>query len=405
MARVLLAWELGANFGHISGLAPIASELLGRGHEVIAALSDIQESPRFLSPDVQLLQAPRFVLPRASKAGQPRPQPPRTYCDVLNASGYEDPDQLATMVRSWRALLRLIGPDLVVYESAPTALLASRGLTFRKVGFGSGYSVPPRVSPLPAFLPQLGLPFAEAEKRERQLVQAINEALARSQIPAIRSMSEVFELDATLIKSVPELDQYGERSDVDYVGPSYTLDTGGEVDFPAGDAPRVFLYLRPPHAGAIDAVINELVRAPLRVIAVLPTASNEQIARLRLPHVKASTRPAKLDKLTRSAELAVCHSAVGTGAAFLFAGVPLVLLPTTLEQEMSAWRVAQSGAGVILPANQPVSIASAIERALARTELRENARKLAQRYGAEGEASRVRLVCDRIEQTLERGGS
>jgi UDP:flavonoid glycosyltransferase YjiC (YdhE family) len=402
MARIFLAWEFGGNFGHISGLAPIAAELCRRGHEVIAGLANIQDGPRFLPAEVHLLQAPRYQPAKPEKGRKAANSPqPHTYGDLMLMSGYEDIEQLSTLVRSWRALLQLIAPDLVLFESAPTATLAARGLSFVKVGFGSGYSLPPRVNPLPPMLPHLNLPFPELERRERALVGGVNEALAKNGIEPIKSMRDLFELDATLVKSVPELDQYGARSDVEYVGPSYSLDAGGAVEFPPGSGPCVFLYLRPIQASTTESVVQDLIRAPWRAIAVLPTATNEQLQRLHVPHVRASARPARLAKLVKTADLCVCHSAVGTGAAFLFAGVPLVLLPTNLEQEMSAKRVLELGAGVIPAPREPGGYGALIQRALANPSLRENAQKIAQRYGAEDETTRVRATCDRLERALQ----
>ena len=37
MARVLLAWELGAGSGHCAKLAPLAKGLIDRGHNVSVA--------------------------------------------------------------------------------------------------------------------------------------------------------------------------------------------------------------------------------------------------------------------------------------------------------------------------------------------------------------------------------
>jgi UDP:flavonoid glycosyltransferase YjiC (YdhE family) len=404
MARILFAWELGRNFGHASGLAPIAAELGRRGHVVIAALANIHEGQRFLPAEVLLLPIPKAPMLTKSQESKLGGGPPRTYGDLLTASGYHDARVLAALIRAWRSLLTLARPDVVLCESAPTAMLASRGLPFAKLGFGSGYSIPPRIAPWPPMVPRLSLPAVQLERRERALVRTINQALALNGIAPIAAPNDIFDLDATLVKSVPELDQYGARADVEYVGPSYTLDSGAAVAFPRGRGPRVFLYLRPVLAFVLEAVVQDLIRLPYRFIAVLPTASPEQLARLRLPHIRATTQPVRLDRVTRTADLAVCHSAVGTGTAFLFAGVPLLLVHTCLEQEMSARRAVDAGAALEARANEPTAYPGLMARLLQEPGFRANARRLAQRYGGEGEAGRVRIVCDRVERVLaERG--
>jgi UDP:flavonoid glycosyltransferase YjiC (YdhE family) len=405
MARVLFAWELGRNFGHASGLAPIATELGRRGHEVIAALANIHEGQRFLPAEVQLLPIPKAPLLTKSEESRLGGGPPHTYGDILAANGYHAAKVLAALIRTWRALLTLARPDVVLYESAPTAMLASRGLPFAKVGFGSGYSIPPRIAPWPPMVPRLSLPAAELKRRERALVGTVNEALAQNGIAPLAALNDIFDFDATLIKSVPELDQYGARPGVEYVGPSYTLDSGVEKAFPRGRAPRVFLYLRPVLSFVLEALVRDLIRLPYRFIAVLPTASPEQLARLRLPHIRATAQPVRLAGVTRTADLAVCHSAVGTGAAFLFAGVPLLLVHTSLEQEMSARRVVDAGAALEARANEPTGYPALMARLLQEPGFRERARRLAARCGGDGEAGRVRIVCDRVERALAQRGS
>jgi UDP:flavonoid glycosyltransferase YjiC (YdhE family) len=400
MARVLFAWELGRNFGHASGLAPVAAELGRRGHVVIAALANIHEGQRFLPAEVQLLPTPKA--PPLSKSEETKlgGGPPCTYGDLLAASGYHDARLLAGLIRTWRSLLTMARPDAVLYESAPTAMLASRGLAFAKLGFGSGYSFPPRTAPWPPMLPRLSRPPGELKRRERALLRTINHVLAQNGTGPIAALNDIFDLDATLVKSVPELDQYGARSDVEYVGPSYTLDSGAAVAFPRGRGPCVFVYLRPVLSFVQEAVIRDLTRLPYRFIAVLPAASPEQLARLRQPHIRATAHPVRLDQVTRTADLAVCHSAVGTGAAFLFAGVPLLLVHTCIEQEMSARRAIEAGAALEASANEPTAYPGLMARLLQEPGFREGARRLAQRYGGEGEAGRVRLVCDRVERAL-----
>src|SRR5207248_6193842 len=44
---------------------------------------------------------------------------------------------------AWRNLIRMVGPDLVIFDFSPTALLACRGLPVRRALIGSGFCCPP----------------------------------------------------------------------------------------------------------------------------------------------------------------------------------------------------------------------------------------------------------------------
>src|SRR6187551_3967980 len=48
MATVLLTWELGAGSGHLVRLSPIARGLLERGHQVFAAIRDVERAKSVL---------------------------------------------------------------------------------------------------------------------------------------------------------------------------------------------------------------------------------------------------------------------------------------------------------------------------------------------------------------------
>ena len=45
MARVLLAWELGGNYGHLVALRALACELRRRGHECVFAVLALESEP------------------------------------------------------------------------------------------------------------------------------------------------------------------------------------------------------------------------------------------------------------------------------------------------------------------------------------------------------------------------
>ena len=58
MARICFAWEMGANYGHLSGFAPVGAELLARGHELVAILQNVHDARHFFDRRVEILQAP-----------------------------------------------------------------------------------------------------------------------------------------------------------------------------------------------------------------------------------------------------------------------------------------------------------------------------------------------------------
>ena len=50
MAKILFAWELGGDYGHLARLLPLARELLARGHRPIFVLRDLLGAEAILAP-------------------------------------------------------------------------------------------------------------------------------------------------------------------------------------------------------------------------------------------------------------------------------------------------------------------------------------------------------------------
>ena len=51
MARILFAWELGANLGHLGALVTLAKALRSRGHEAMFAVRDLAASATVAAPE------------------------------------------------------------------------------------------------------------------------------------------------------------------------------------------------------------------------------------------------------------------------------------------------------------------------------------------------------------------
>jgi UDP:flavonoid glycosyltransferase YjiC (YdhE family) len=124
LSRILLAWELGNNLGHLSRLLPLGRRLRGHGHSLLAVVRDLALAARVLGPaGIPFIQAPRMSM--ASKVSTQ----PASYADVLRHTGWADTHQLWGMTQAWINVLRMFSPDLVVLDHSPTALLAARCTT------------------------------------------------------------------------------------------------------------------------------------------------------------------------------------------------------------------------------------------------------------------------------------
>src|SRR5687768_10010641 len=122
MARVLLAWELGAGTEHLAHLLPLALRMRARGHEPVFAVSDVTRAEALLGAHgLPYLQAPMWQprLPRSAVV-------PCSYSEILHHYGYLDAEGLLGLVKAWREIYALVEPRVVLFEHAPTALLASR---------------------------------------------------------------------------------------------------------------------------------------------------------------------------------------------------------------------------------------------------------------------------------------
>jgi UDP:flavonoid glycosyltransferase YjiC (YdhE family) len=392
MARILFAWEMGANYGHVSAFAPVAKELLDRGHEVIAVLQGIHDARHFLDPRVGVLQAPVVRKP------PPKERPVQvTFADLIKPVGYDDPAELIPLIKSWRCTLELLRPDLVLYDAAPTAQLASRGLRFAKVTLGSSFAVPPRTVPLPLLFKNLNVTFPEHEKREGEVVKVVNAALAELGLGHVEALRDILEADVDLIRGYPELDHYGTRSEGEWIGAGYSLDSGVEIEWPPGDGPKIFMYLRPPVRA--EVLLKQLAPLGYRMIAVMPKLVGQGYVGQLPTNIRLSKNPARLRSMVASADLAVCHSAVGTGAAFLLAGVPILAIPTQMEQAMIAARVQEQGFGLSVRDTPTTDYREPVKRLLTEPEFREKVRAFADKYRREPQQS-SREVCDRLERIL-----
>lgn len=345
--RVLLAWEFGDNLGHAVPLARLARRLRAAGHRVHAAVQRLDSAGPLLHPHVDgLHQAPGWPFSPQDAV------PPVAWADLLRPFGWARADDLEVLLRAWDSVFAAAAPDVLVSDAAPTALLAARGRV-PAVAYGNGWSLPPRARPLPPLRWWDPGEPASLARREAPVAAAAAGAVSRRRDAPLGSLDEVFDGVGRICHGLPATDAFGPLrppGDAVFVPPPIGVEEGAPARFPAGEGPRVFAYLSARHP-ALAAVLRALDAAPARVLAYvrgLPPAAARAHRRIAF-----APGPVQLDQALAGADAAVCHSIAGSGAAFLAAGVPVLALPTQLEQEAAA-RTAHAALGGAAPFALPV---------------------------------------------------
>jgi UDP:flavonoid glycosyltransferase YjiC (YdhE family) len=395
MARNAFAWELGGELGHAMACATLARALEQRGHQAVLVFRELHQLDVLpLEAGTAVYQAP-ISLREGLGAGVPV-----SWADLLLGCGYDDVDGLHGLVAGWIEVLRASGAELVVADYAPTALLAARVLGLKCVDYSNGFSIPPRVAPIPPFRPDVAIEPAVVLAREARALSHVNEVLARYGHAALGALHEQLRVDASFLCTFPELDHYGQRPRSEYWGPRYSIEAGEEVDWPYGEGPRVLVYLRASDP-RIDAMIDALIAHRCRVVAYLPGLDDGRRSRLQSARRRVSTRPVRLAGLLRQCDLFVNHGGNVAGAALMH-GVPQLVLPAQLEQLLTASRIEQAHAGLtVARVDAPRDVANGFEQALReRALLRKAAQAFCQRYAAFSPAEQERRIVARIEQVV-----
>jgi UDP:flavonoid glycosyltransferase YjiC (YdhE family) len=161
------------------------------------------------------------------------------------------------------------------------------------------------------------------------------------------------------------------------------------VTYPTGDDPTVLVSLGTTSQGQAAQLAHAVdVLSTMAVRAVVTTAgqggglsSTDNVVVVDyVPHAA----------LLPSTDVVVCHAGLGTVAAALDTGVPLVCLPIDRDQPLNAARVAAVGAGGTVDGD----LRASVERVLGDESMREAA-------GAIGEAGRAAGGADGVVRELE----
>lgn len=367
MKRILFAWEMGANFGHVNKVTQVARQLSDQMDVTIAARNVI--SVRDLEPNLRarLVQAP-YSPTRPMLADEHISQ---CYPGALAQEGWDNSGKLVPLIEAWRTLFDLVRPDVLVAQAAPTALLAARGLKMKTAVLGSGYDAPPRAVPMPCYAPEDQQARDHAVQQEADALRHANAALQHFGEPHLTNFCDLLEVDRYLLVAYPQSDHFAPRKQIEpnhtpYLGQLLSIDSGLEIDWQNRGGPRIMAYLRPGTAQFNAGVQGLAAIGPDSDIILSAPGIDPKLAdSLRKRGLQVIDAPVRLDRILPDCDLGVSHGTNGIGSAFIAKGVPQVSLPTHREQMMFAQTVAQSGLGLgIAGQYDGTAVVQAIQKAL-----------------------------------------
>ena len=396
MARILFAWELGGDYGHIARLLPIAHELAARGHQCLFAVRDLLSAETLLTPSgFSAFQAPLWL-------SQVTNLPPAIgYAEMLMRFGFLNPKALTGICRAWRSLIDVLAADLLVLDHAPTALLATRGLGLPRLHVGDGFCIPPSSRPLPPFRWWTRENILRLTESEEQARRNANAAILALEGPPLASLGELFQAEATMLCTFPELDHYPSRSGPNYLGPIFSRDSGAPVAWPNREGSHVFAYVKPGYPG-FEAVLSALSELNAAILVHAPGAAKKTVAKFSSAGMAFSEEPVDIDQVRATCRLTVCHGGAGTTSAMLLAGRPLLLLPMQMEQTMLAKRLVGLGVARAVFGEDGSSVKHVLKAALTDEGLQRTALGFASRHATYDARNTIRAAADCCEKLLAR---
>lgn len=340
---IACVWEIGSGLGHLTRLRPFVTHALSAGHRVCLISKELHNIQAvFNVRDVTILQAPYDTTPSPK-------QIPISWCEMLLLR-YRSATRLANYLSAWRSILELIQPDLVVYDSSPTALIASLGGNWSKWTVGSPFFMP-RID-----TPQVGAyPNAKSDeatlkrlnKSELDLLTLIQKsqqlASSDSGLTAVRDL--IAQADLQMLTTLPQFDYFGQRRIGEYVGMPASGVTGACLPaWPAGAGPKVFAYLK--SFSGMTSLLTALEKSGAS--AVIYSREISAADKKRFAGNVYLDAPASMDAVCAEADLVIHMAGSQTVARCMQLGVTQLLIATGMEQLFTAQAAQRLGSAFVV---------------------------------------------------------
>jgi UDP:flavonoid glycosyltransferase YjiC (YdhE family) len=357
--HVIYAWELGANLGHLERGIGIAHSLRENGIQCSFVVRDIRSSARFLSTHGFLFHA----APQCADSESRSRGLSLSYSDVLLANGWANHDHLLARVRTWIGILEVLKADAILIDHSPLALLAARVMRVPIFLVGTGFDFPPQVAPLPPLLGDGGDTKEQRIEIDLGIAASINHVLDALGAPRMDRVADLFVDLPQYATTLPELDVYGVRAGVRYVGPVPPVSQKPPPKWNLEGMSRGFAYLR-SHTPDLENLLEAIACSGLEFICVLPDATQDLIERFRSKRVQVLTHTVDVTEVLSSVRIVISYGSAALAAQSLLAGVPMLLVSRVPEQVMNSKRVESLGAGISITRAASAQVFATAIRAL-----------------------------------------
>ncbi|MFZ5757533.1 MAG: hypothetical protein ACOY3X_11555 [Pseudomonadota bacterium] len=387
MARILMGWELGGGFGHITNILTLGRALRDQGHEVLFALKDtVPTWPLTRDAGFPVLAAP---VPRMQPIAMGKRFLARTFADVLIAHGYHQPEILEPQVSAWKALIDLARPDLVISEFSPSLCLAAWSRV-PSLAFGIGFCAPclQRDGRFPVLESN-----ATALLPQERLMEGVADTMKRMGLPVPANPLDALLGNRCLAIGLDEIDPYRAARTEPGVGPLWELPA---AEIPMPEKPYCLVYLPGEHP-ALREIVEGLAALKTPGVVFLRGGGPAARAALSRTVLEVSAKPVDMAAMLPKVSVVVHHAGTGTVERAMAWGRPQVLSPIVLEQGITSRNLARLGTARVAADTAGVQqLAATIDEVAVSVSMRSAAQNLAGRLRQQyprGSLEKVTGVC------------
>lgn len=342
MANIVCVWEHGAALGHLANLKPFLERAVKDGHDVTLVSREMPNIPTVLGDlPIRILPVPMVIQPKRDNISWIQS------IGMLLANFYRIPGSLPMLYRVWGDIFDLLKPDLVIYDHAPSALIASLSRSWRKWIVGSGFLVPRTdeqpFGVFPAGQIREDTELRKIEQADTALLEMINGCLGQGGVPNIGKLSDLWDqADRKWLLTIPELDHFGVRQDTEYLGVP-AGNAGTVKSWPDRPGEKIMGYVS--ECAALEPMLTLLDRQK-NINAIFYSRDIDAERAKQFPNITFSEDPLNLAALLPETRLMIHMGSHKTALETWLAGVPQLMLARHQEQLILARRISSQRRGV-----------------------------------------------------------